>query len=157
LSIQTYQFRLTNIADPLAPETVAAALRAGVGLLYRRLRHTPEDGELTLPERSALSRLDRGGAATSAELARLEQISPQSMGVTLASLEARRLIARAPDAKDGRRIILSLTAAGRQVLQERRSARVELLAQALAREFTAAELKQLMAAAPLLERLAESI
>ena len=79
------------------------------------------------------------------------------MGATLAALEARGLVARRPDPADGRRVVLSLTDAGRQALRDKRSARVEQLAQALSRGFTPAELSQLMAAAPLLERLAQSI
>jgi hypothetical protein len=43
---------------------VAAALRVSIGLLLRRLRQVRVDGELTLPESSALVRLDRGGSAT---------------------------------------------------------------------------------------------
>jgi DNA-binding MarR family transcriptional regulator len=136
---------------------VAAALRMSLGLLLRRLRQLPATGELTLPESSALVRLDRGGPATAAELARQEQISPQSMGATLAALEARGLLARSPDPADGRRAILSLTAAGRRVLNNRRNARVEQMARALDTDFTAAEREQLLAAAPLLERLAHSI
>ena len=69
---------------------VADALRVSIGLLLRRLRQVPTEGELTLPESSALTRLDRGGPATASALARLEQISPQSMGATLAGLEAPR-------------------------------------------------------------------
>ncbi len=58
---------------------VAAALRESIGLLLRRLRQVPAEGELTLPESAALTRLHRGGPATSSALAKLEQISPQSM------------------------------------------------------------------------------
>ncbi len=136
---------------------IAAALRASIGLLLRRLRQVRPDDELSLPEGSALTRLDRGGPATASALARREQISPQSMGATLAALEARGLVARSPDPADGRRIVLSVTDAGRRVLQDKRSARVEQLAQALSAGFTRIELNQLMAAAPLLERLAQSI
>ena len=78
---------------------VAAALRESVGLLLRRLRQVPAEGELTLPESAALSRLNRGGPATSSALAKLEQISPQSMGATLAALEARGLVERHPDGR----------------------------------------------------------
>jgi DNA-binding MarR family transcriptional regulator len=110
-----------------------------------------------LPESSALTRLDRNGPATATALARQEQISPQSMGATLAALEARGLAERRPDPGDGRRVILSITEAGREVMRNRRNARTEQLAQALSAGFTPAELAQLMAAAPLLERLAQSI
>ena len=79
------------------------------------------------------------------------------MGATLASLESRGLIERAADPDDGRRVILSITDAGLGVLRDRRNARTEQLARALSSGFTADELDQLMAVAPLLERLAQSI
>jgi DNA-binding MarR family transcriptional regulator len=136
---------------------VAAALRVSIGLLWRRLRQVRPDGELSLPEMSALARLDRSGPATSSALAKREQISPQSIGVTFAALEASGLVARHPDPEDGRRAVLTVTEAGQQVLRDKRSARVAQLAQALSSGFTPAELSQLMAAAPLLERLAQTI
>jgi DNA-binding MarR family transcriptional regulator len=136
---------------------VASALRVSTGLLLRRLRQVKSEGELTLPESSALTRLDRNGPATATALARQEQISPQSMGATLSALEARGLIERRADPADGRRVVLSVTEAGHEMMQNRRNARTELLAQALSAGFTPAELSQLMTAAPLLERLAQSI
>lgn len=136
---------------------IATALQVGIGLLLRRVRQAQAEGELTVPETSALARLDRGGPATSAALARLEQISPQSMGATLAALETRGLVERRRDPGDGRSVVLSVTRAGLQALWNRRTARTEQLAQALSAGFTPAELNQLMAAAPLLERLAQSI
>jgi DNA-binding MarR family transcriptional regulator len=136
---------------------LAAMLRANVGLLLRRLRQVPGEGELTLPESSALVRLERGGPATPSALARLEQISPQSMGATLAALESRGLVERHADPADGRRSVMSVTEAGQQVLGDRRNARTEQLARALSTGFTRPELEQLMAVAPLLERLAHSI
>jgi len=138
-------------------DQVAGALRVSMGLLVRRLRQAQVDGEVTLPESSALARLDRAGPTTASALAKLEQISPQSMGATLAALEARGLIERRPDPDDGRQAVISLTKSGLQVLRNRRSARTEHLARALSTSFTRAELKQLMAAAPLIDRLAQSL
>jgi DNA-binding MarR family transcriptional regulator len=145
------------MAEELDVRDVAAALRVSMGLLLRRLRQVGVPGELTVPETSALARLDRNGPAASSELARVEQISPQSMGATLSALEARGLVARDPDARDGRRVVLSVTEAGRQLLRDKRDARTEVLAKALADGFTREELDQLMTAAPLLERLAQGI
>ena len=136
---------------------IAADLHVSLGLLLRRLRQAQADDELTMPETSALARLDRSGPATAAALAKVEQISPQSMGATLAALEARGLVERRPDPSDGRRILLSVTDAGLDVLRTRRNAKTERLAQALSTGFTRPELKALSAAAPLLERLAESL
>jgi DNA-binding MarR family transcriptional regulator len=136
---------------------VARALRVSIGVFVRRLRQVQEEGELTLPQISALAKLERGGPATPTALARLEQISPQSMGATLAGLEARGLVARHPDPADGRRVVLSLTEAGQQVLQDKRTARNQQLAEALAARFTPDEVRLLAQATPLLERLAQSI
>ncbi len=138
-------------------EALANELRIGIGLLLRRLRQAPTAGDLTLPESAALARLDRGGPATASELAKREQISPQSIGATIAALERRGLVARTPDPDDGRRQILAVTETGAATLRSRRSARTELLAAALDAEFSAAELDALRAAAPLVERLAQSI
>jgi DNA-binding MarR family transcriptional regulator len=138
-------------------EQVAAALYLSVGLFKRRLRQMPAEGELSLPESSALRRLERGGPATVTALAKAEQISVQSMGATLHTLEVRRLIDRRPDPADGRRSVMSVTETGLAALNDKRNARIAQLARALAAGFTPAELGQLMAALPLIERLAENI
>lgn len=136
---------------------VAGALYVAIGLVRRRLRQMPVPGDLTLPERSALARLDRAGSATPGALARMEQITPQAMGTTLAGLEAKGLIQRRSDPEDGRRVIFSLTGAGRGAQQDKRSTRTDQLASALVAGFTEEELRTLEAAAPLLERLGHHI
>lgn len=143
--------------DDVDIDKIAGALHVGIGLLRRRLRQVQEEGGLTLPETSALARLDRSGPSTVTALARLEQISTQSMGATISALEGRGLVERRADPTDGRRGVISATETGLQILQDRRNARTEHLAEALATGFTRSELQQLMAAAPLIERLAQSI
>jgi DNA-binding MarR family transcriptional regulator len=145
------------VSEDVDAGRLAAALLASVSVLVRRVRQTRFEGELTMPERTALSRLDRAGPATSAELARQEQISPQSMGATLGALQRRGLVERRTDPQDGRRVVLAVTEAGAQVLTDKRNARTGLLAQALAAEFTQEELGQLAVAAPLLDRLAQHL
>jgi len=105
---------------------------------------------------AALARLERGGPATSAELARIEQISPQSMGAILAGLEERGLVRRNADPLDGRRVVMSVTNAGLQTVGKRRDVRVEQIAAALD-GFTKAELRQILTATPLIERLADGL
>ena len=140
------------MTSPDVTET-AAVLQNVLGMLYRRIRQTKVIGDLSLPESSALSQL-RHGPATGAQLAKLEQISPQSMGATLAALEAKGLVSRAPDPADGRRVILSLTTSGTDSVNTKRSHRVRQMTAALER-FTPAERAQLLEALPLLEKLAE--
>lgn len=139
------------------PVEVASALRASIGVITRRLRQTPLRDDLTAPEMSALSRLDRDGPATPSALARAEQITPQGMGTTLGGLVRRGLVARYSDPEDGRRTVMSLTEEGHQVVRTKRSARTRQLADILAHRFTREELEILKAAAPLIERLGEAL
>ena len=131
----------------------ANALRAATGALRRRLR---DDGYavLTPGEIAVLSRLDRGGPATTATLARLDGITPQAMGATVTALAARGLLDRTADPADGRRALLTPSAEGVRVLREARDAVVVRIAAALGEHFTAEQVAVIRAAAPLVERLA---
>lgn len=145
------------MVDELDPNAVAAAIQVSIGVFTRQLRQAPVEGELTFSELLALSRLDRVRSATTSDLARAEQITPQAMGATLAVMEERGLVERRPDPFDGRRVLMSMTKDGEQALRSRRDARTEQMARVLANRFTRAEMKALMAAAPLIERLGEGL
>jgi DNA-binding MarR family transcriptional regulator len=144
--------------ETITPATaeLAVELQSAISLLVRRLKAERLPGELTAPEQTALSRLQRFGPATSAELARAERMTPQSMGSTLGSLEARGLVERSRDPHDGRRILLAATAEGLDHVASKRSARAAQLAGALA-TFDDTERGQLAAVLPLLERLAHQL
>ncbi len=133
------------------------ALQSSVGLLQHRLRATPPAGDLTASEASVLARLDRLGPSDAATLARLEGISAQSVGATVHALEQRGLVRRRRDASDHRRRVVVLTAAGGAALRRRRRRRADQLASIIAREFRPAERARLLAAATLIERLAERL
>nr|WP_239092168.1 MarR family transcriptional regulator [Streptomyces sp. SID14478] len=131
---------------------------ASITLLLRRVRLVPIEQGLSMPERSALSLLERAGPASSSELARDAQITAQAMGATIRTLRERGLVDRRADPEDGRRMLLSVNEAGQRALQEKRNARTEQLARALGGgAFTQADLRRLAAAAPLLERLARNL
>jgi DNA-binding MarR family transcriptional regulator len=143
--------------DSPSVDDLSTALYSAISLVVRRLRQTAEPDEPSLPERSALARLARLGPATAADLARIEQISPQAMGITLAALEERGLVERRRDDVDRRRSVTTVTEAGQEMLRLKRSARARVIAAGLASDFTEEELRTLTAAAPLIERLAEKI
>jgi DNA-binding MarR family transcriptional regulator len=142
-------------SDLSEARVTAARLRVAMSAFKRRAHEAATEGDLTGPQLAALSRLDRLGPATTAELARREQITPQAMGATIASLEQRGLVARSADASDGRRSILSLTPSGRDVVLSGRSAVADKIAAALAESFTREEIAMLDAAASLIERLSD--
>jgi DNA-binding MarR family transcriptional regulator len=114
-------------------------------------------GDVTLSEVSVLARLSRDGADSPGSLAELERVRPQAMASTLATLEERALVRRRQDAADGRRAVMTVTDAGRKVLNDRRSESVQRLTVVLDEDFTPAERRKLLAVLPLLDRLAERL
>lgn len=141
----------------LASVKIASDLHIALGRIVRRLRQVHSPGDLTLSESTLLSRLVRGAPATPGEMAIEARIRPQAVCNTLAALEKRELVTRTGDPSDGRRVLMSATAAGAELLSERHNAKAALVAEALDTSFTARERKLLADAAPLLERLAEAL
>lgn len=139
-----------------SPARTADELTTLVSQLSRRLRAASADGELTPSQRSVMGRLVRQGPATTAALARGEIVRPQSMRMTLAALEERGLVARAPHPTDGRQVVFSLTEAGVALRGGGRQARRGWLAEAIDAELDADEQAALMAAVALLHRLVRS-
>jgi DNA-binding MarR family transcriptional regulator len=129
----------------------ASELRLMLGQLVRRLR-----AEYSFPvaQASVLSRLDREGGQTASALAATERVRPQSMSQTLAELETAGLIERRPDPGDGRRVQIELTEEGREQVLEGRGRREDWLATAIAAELSPEEQQTLLAAVPLLRRVA---
>jgi DNA-binding MarR family transcriptional regulator len=135
---------------------MAGELRLLVGNLSRRLREQSHPGDYTWSQKSVILRLEREGPATVTALAKAEGVRPQSMGATVATLEAAGLISGTPDPADGRQTLLSLTAYCREIMQAGRAAREDWLYNAINNHFAAQELEQLEHAIALLKRLVES-
>jgi DNA-binding MarR family transcriptional regulator len=144
-------------AGPLAESAVRAArqIRIAVGRLRRRLHEAYDSQELSMSQVSVLSRLEKDGSTSVTELAAAERVRQQSAGAILAVLADRGLIERHPDPNDGRRTLVSLTAAGRESIGDKRAAGEEWLARSIQDRFTEAERQQLISAMALLERLTE--
>jgi len=100
-----------------------------------------------------LKRLDAGGPAATADLARAEAMTPQSMGAIVTALEAEGRVARRADASHGRRRLVSMTAAGRRALASSRAARLSWTANLIAEQLDAEEQRTLAAALSLLRRV----
>jgi DNA-binding MarR family transcriptional regulator len=143
--------RTAEFASALATE-----LHALSGKLKRRLREQASAGDLTPSQTSVLAHLDRHGPATVTSLARMDGVRPQSMGATVAGLEAAGLIKGSPDSKDGRQTILSLTPACRELIRSGRAARHDWLLRAIQTKLASQEQAQLAAALSLLNRLVDN-
>ena len=133
----------------------AGWIRGVVAQLHRRLRHVDNAGILTPSQSAVLHRLHREGPATQGELAAAEHVRQQSMAATLGVLDELGHLARTPDPADRRRVVISLSDAGRDTVRGIQQHRDEWLAQALLDELSPAELDVVIRALPLLQRVAE--
>ena len=132
---------------------LAGQVRSLAGRLKRRLREHGSLGDLTPSQVAVLVHLDRDGPATITTLARAEGVRPQSMGATVAVLQAANLVEGRPDPKDGRQIILNLTDACRERVAAGRAAREDWLHRTISAELTPAERDQLATGLTLLDRI----
>jgi DNA-binding MarR family transcriptional regulator len=140
---------------PRADADLASSLRLSVMRLARRLRLEKSSDALSMNQLATLGTLNRCGAMTVGELARIERVKPPSMTRTVNSLDEAGLVTRRPHPTDGRQVVVDLTPVARQVLDEDRRRRDAWLA----RRLTALSPEQRAAlrdVAPLLEELASS-
>lgn len=137
-------------------ERVATDLRQVLGALMRRLRAESPDSEVSPSEQAVLRRLLESGPTTTAALARAEWVKPQSMGATLAGLEAGGFVTRSIDATDARCRTIAITEKGRRVIVAGRAARQTWLARAVEQALEPEEQHALESAIALLRRVVES-
>lgn len=139
---------------------LATAMRISVSRLARRLRVerlgiTEPDAALSDIQLAALAALERHDSMTPGELAEHEKVQPPSMTRVIAVLEERGPVLRAPHATDRRQVVLTVTPAGRDLVQRVRLRRTAWLAQRL-QELTPEERELLRAAAPVIEKISQS-
>ena len=99
-----------------------------------RAEHILTGLDMTLPQFMGLMMLDAYPGASSADLARLALLTPQTLSVIVANLERAGWIARRPHAVHGRIRQIDLTAAGQRALTRARAAMTaeeQILAQGL--------------------------
>jgi DNA-binding MarR family transcriptional regulator len=101
---------------------IRAADQAATQAKERALR----DYGLTPAQHSVLAILSDHDAVTSAELARLGGVTPQTMNSTVGRLEARGLVVRKPHPVHRTLIEISLTASGRALFRRADVAAAEL-------------------------------
>ncbi|MCX4744294.1 MarR family transcriptional regulator [Kitasatospora sp. NBC_01287] len=140
--------------DPEDLPGFAAEIHTVLGQLARRARAASAASELTASQRSAVARLLRDGAATTADLARAEFVRPQSMRMTVAALEERGYVRRTPHPTDGRQLLIELTEEGRAAVDSILRAKRDWLTSALGTQLDAAQRATLAQALPLLRSLA---
>jgi DNA-binding MarR family transcriptional regulator len=136
-------------------EIAASDFTQAIGLLVRRVRAAAASHDLSLTESAVMTRLDKDGPATTAELARAEGMKPQSMGTTIAALEDMGIVERRSHPTDGRQMNIELTAKGAALRRSARDAKRTWLAQAIA-QLDEEERETLFKAGEIIRRLVQS-
>lgn len=150
---------MSTLQDGAGPERnlpdIAMDLRKVFGRLRRKFREQSTLGDLTWSQLSVLCHLDLVESATVSELALREGVRSQSMGASIATMEAAGMVQRSPDPNDGRQSLVSLTPDCRQQVRAGRIARQDWVMQALQSKLSAEELAQLDRGIQVLKRLVE--
>jgi len=111
--------RLLDIRTVAGP--VQSRIAYTVGRLDRavrqRLGEVTSPFGLTVAQYTALSVLASRGSLSNAQLARRSFVTPQAMNEIVAAMAEKEFVARAPDARHGRIVRISLTRKGGQVLR----------------------------------------
>jgi DNA-binding MarR family transcriptional regulator len=152
----------SNISSPLlagadpSPQDieVAAQIRTVLGRLIKVLRkHTRNDALLSLTERSTMSLLHQHKELPPSELAQIEKVTTQSMSQIINHLFELNYIHKNPSGDDKRKVLLSLTPAGRAYVEQLRQEKQEWLARTLHDRISTREKEILLQAMQALTKL----
>ena len=137
------------------PDRLDDELRIALMRIARRIRQQRHDDTLSDSQLSVLYVLTHHGASTLAALAEHEHVTPPSMNRTVNCLVDDGLILRSSSPDDGRKIDITVTAAGADLVAKTRERRAAWFAADLA-TLDPAEQDALQAAIPVLMKLANS-
>lgn len=116
---------------------LASGLRTVVTRLVKKLRSKSSVSEkLSMTERSVIKLLDEHKELLPSELAAMEKVTTQSMSQILNHLAELNYISRKFSETDRRKVYISLTDAGKELLEQTRSEREEWLQKAIEATFS---------------------
>jgi DNA-binding MarR family transcriptional regulator len=135
---------------------IAAALRTVIHRLVKLLRRqTHEKGSFSLTERSVMGSLYQLGEQPPSTLAQLEKVTSQSMSQIISNLDEAGMISKTPSGADKRKVLLSLSPAGRRYVEDARDRKQEWLAHALQEKVNDEEKEVLTEALKILIKIIE--
>ena len=136
---------------------LASELRTAVSTLHKSMRRQMSSvSSYSMTEIETIAHLARSGSLLPTELAALTKVKTQSMSQILKEMEEHQIIKRTPSKEDGRKVFISLTAAGKNLVVKAKYAKDEWLKSAIDNALTEKEKDLLVRVIPLLVRISES-
>jgi DNA-binding MarR family transcriptional regulator len=135
---------------------LASSLRDIVSRMHKRLRREVKSiNKLSLTEITTLSYLYTNGSMYPSELAEVAMVKAQSMSQIITHLEELEIITKTPSETDKRKVAISLTEFGKQMVEQTRYERDEWMDDAIENNLSASEKKTLQDAVMLMNKLAD--
>ena len=135
---------------------LAENLRVVISRLVKILRtQTKNDELLSLTESSTLAVIYHYKEILPSELASAEKVTAQSMSQIIKKLLDRGFIKRTSSKTDKRKVLITITAAGMNAVEKRRSERQEWLARSIGEKTTQKEKEVLMNAIAVMAKLGQ--
>ena len=135
--------------------TLASSLRQAISGLYKGLRKAMSSAtDCSMTEIETVGHIARHRQIQPTELATLTRVTPQSMSQILSAMEKGGIVRKTPVKEDKRKVYISLSAAGRDLLEQTRYERDEWLKKSIEEKLTREEKEILAKAIPILDKLA---
>jgi len=135
---------------------MAAELRVVISRLVKIIRtEVKQDQLLSLTERSTLSLVYHRTAMLPSELAALEKVTNQSMSQVINKLLLLGLIHKTASTADRRKVIVSITGAGKKYIEKKRQDSQEWLAKSIREKTNQKEKEVLSKAIKVLTKLVD--
>ncbi|MDB5210173.1 MAG: MarR family transcriptional regulator [Sediminibacterium sp.] len=133
---------------------IAENLQVVISRLIKLLRsETKNDEMLSLTERSTLAQILQNGEILPSALALIEKVSNQSMSQTVNKLLRHGYIRKTVSGEDKRKVIVTVTTAGKKLIEKKRHEKEEWLAKSITDKTTQKEKQILIQATQVLTKL----
>jgi DNA-binding MarR family transcriptional regulator len=139
---------------PLSDMDIATRFRSEMYRLLKVLRkETRNDELLSLTERSTLALIYQHTEILPGELAAMEKVTTQGMSQIINHLLEMGYILKTPSDEDRRKVIVTLTEAGRKLVRQRQQEKQEWLSRRISEELNAKQKQTLTDAIDILTKL----
>lgn len=137
-------------------DEIAANLRVAISRLVKILRtETRGNDLLSLTERSTLALIYQSAGMLPSELALLEKVTTQSMSQIINKLLRLGFIKKTLSKTDKRKVIITITSAGKKIVGGKRHEKQEWLAKAISEKATQKEKEVLKNAIKVLTKMVD--